>query len=534
MTRPLKNIALVITVGTLISKFGGLARQLVIAWVFGVGAAYDAYNYAYILPGFFLILLGGINGPFHNAIITVLSRKSKKEGAYILTAINTLVSSSLILITAILIIAADPLINIVGPGLSSDIHKIAVIQLQIMAPITLLAGLIGLGFGALNANNYFLIPAVSPIVSSFLIMAFVGVFWWQEKTFSPDNLDFKGGIFLALGSLIGALMQWGIQLPVLLKKRLIKLKFIYDWRHPGVKEVLSIIGPATLSSGMLTINVITDLFFASGIFGAAAGLSYANFLVQAPLGLLSNALIIPLLPIFSKLTKPKDQKKLILRIRQGLMFSLASMIALGAIFISLGEPIVSLIYARGAFEINATRLVTRLLFAYGLGMPAYLCRDLLVRVFYALGDGKTPFKLSTIGIVLNIFFDWILVGGPSPWGNQMTFNFGAPGLVFATALINYFTCAALLISLNSRLDRIPIKAWCLDGVKLLITGLISGLIAWAMSTLVIWPEGFSGLLIEISLTTSTSLLIFGLIGSAMQIKEIKEIKVLLNRKFIRL
>ena len=62
MTRSLKKIALIVSIGTLISKIGGLARQLVIAGAFGIGAAYDAYNYAYVLPGFFLIHLGGING----------------------------------------------------------------------------------------------------------------------------------------------------------------------------------------------------------------------------------------------------------------------------------------------------------------------------------------------------------------------------------------------------------------------------------------------------------------------------------------
>jgi len=176
MKRSLKRIALVVTLGTLVSKIGGLVRQLVIAGTFGVGAAYDAYNYAYVLPGFFLILLGGINGPLHNAIVSVLSRKTKQESAYILSAINTLVSAFLIVITALLLIAADPLISIVGPGLNPDVHKIAVIQLQVMAPIALLAGLIGVGFGSLNANNEFLIPAISPLLSSGVLILFVGTF----------------------------------------------------------------------------------------------------------------------------------------------------------------------------------------------------------------------------------------------------------------------------------------------------------------------------------------------------------------------
>ena len=80
MARSLTGISLVVTLGTLLSKVGGLGRQLVIAAAFGVGAAYDAYNYAYVLPGFLLILLGGINGPFHSAMVSVLSRRPRRRG----------------------------------------------------------------------------------------------------------------------------------------------------------------------------------------------------------------------------------------------------------------------------------------------------------------------------------------------------------------------------------------------------------------------------------------------------------------------
>ena len=88
MARSLKRIALVVPYGTLLSKLGGLVRQLVIAAAFGVGAAYDAYNDAYVLPGFLLILLGGINGPFHSAMVSVLSRRPKEEGAHILATLK--------------------------------------------------------------------------------------------------------------------------------------------------------------------------------------------------------------------------------------------------------------------------------------------------------------------------------------------------------------------------------------------------------------------------------------------------------------
>ena len=534
MARSLKRIALVVTFGTLLSKGAGLARQLVIAAAFGVGAAYDAYNYAYVLPGFLLILLGGINGPFHSAMVSVLSRRSRQEGAYVLAALNTTVSAALLLVTGLMVLGADPLIKLVGPALSPELHHIAVIQLQVMAPMALLAGLIGLGFGSLNAADEFWLPAVSPLLSSLALILGVGVLWWQlGPAISDARYALLGGFALALATVIGALLQWLIQIPALIRAGLAKIQLIWDWHHPGVREVWQVMGPATLSSGMLQINVFTDLFFASAIQGAAAGLGYANLLVQTPLGLISNALLVPLLPTFARLTALDDRPVLVARIRQGLMLSIATMVPLGALFVSIGTPIVALVYERGAFDAQAARLVTGLLMAYGLGMPAYLARDVLVRVFYALGDGNTPFRLSLAGIGLNVIFDWFLVGGPTPWGPQLPFDFGAPGLVLATVAINLITCAALLFSLQERLDGLPLRAWALDGWKILIAGVLSGLVTWLIANRGHWPQGVEGLLIQVGVCSAIGLLLFALIGTALKVRELMEIILMLRQRLIR-
>ena len=534
MARSLKGIALVVTLGTLLSKVGGLVRQLVIAAAFGVGAAYDAYNYAYVLPGFLLILLGGINGPFHSAMVSVLSRRPRAEAAHILAALNTSVSALLLVVTALLVVAADPLITLVGPGLTPELHRIATVQLQVMAPMALLAGLIGLGFGSLNAADEFWIPAISPLMSSAALIAGVGLLWWQlgDGIVLPAAA-MTGGVVLAAATLVGALLQWLIQLPALIGQKLARFQLVWDWRHPGVREVWRVMGPATLSSGMLQINVFTDLFFASGIAGAAAGLGYANLLVQTPLGLISNALLVPLLPTFARLTAPEDRPQLIARVRQGLLLSTASMVPLGGLFIALGTPIVALVYERGAFDASAARLVTGLLMAYGLGMPAYLGRDVLVRVFYALGDGTTPFRLSLAGIGLNVVFDWLLVGGPTPWGNQSPFNFGAAGLVLATVAINVLTCIVLLLVLQWRLKDLPLRGWCQDLVRLAASGGLGALSAWGLLSFVDWPTGLFGLGFQVALPAAFGLLVYGLGGMLLGVPEVEDITGMLRRKLFK-
>ncbi len=534
MVKSLKKIALVVSAGTILSKIIGMVRQLVIAGTFGVSAAYDAYNYAYIIPGFLLILLGGINGPFHAAMVSVLSKKTKREQKYIFTSINTLISSILLIITAIVIISADPLLKLLGPGLEPGIHKIAVIQLQIMAPIAFLAGLIGIGFGTLNATGEYFLPSISPLISSLAVIVGIGFFWFKSGfNLEPNQISLEGGIVLAISTLAGALLQWLIQLPKLIKKGFARISLAWDWKHSGVREVWKVLAPATLSSGMLQINVCTDLLFASSIVGAASALSYSSLLVQAPLGVVSNALLIPLLPTFSKLTHQSKRKELIKRIKQGLMLSSVSMVALASIFIVLSEPIITLIYERGAFDHKAVSLVSGLLIAYGIGMPTYLARDLLVRVFYALGDGNTPFKFSIIGIALNFIFDWILIGGPSPYGNQFNLNFGAAGLVLATGLVNLATCIGLLISLKLKLGKLPINEWLIDFLKILFSGLISGLIAFCLKTFIGWPSTSYGLLMSILISSSLSLFCFYYICHVLGIEEVSYSLTLIKKKFIR-
>ena len=532
MARSLRRIALIVAVATALSKVAGLVRQQAIAAAFGVGPAYDAYNYAYVLPGFLLILLGGINGPFHSAMVSVLARRPREQGAHVLAAINTMVGAALLLVTVLLVVAADPLISLLGPGLDPVRHDIAVLQLRWMAPMALFAGLIGLGFGALNAADEFWLPSVSPLLSSVAVIAGLAILWWQlGSAIALPQQAVIGGVVLAASTTVGAILQWLIQLPALARQGLHRFRLVWDWRDPGVREVLKVMGPATLSSGMLQINVFVDLFFASGIAGAAAGLGYANLLVQTPLGLLSNALLVPLLPVYARLTAPADRPELVSRIRQGLMLSNASMLPLGALMIALAGPIVAVVYERGAFGAEAASLVGALLMAYGLGMPAYLARDVLVRVFYALGDATTPFRWSVAGIGLNALFDWVLVGGPTPWGRQLPgLDFGASGLVLATVAVNLITCGALLLALRSWLGALPLRLWARDTGLLLLAALLAGGVAWLVAGVVAWPRGLVGSLMQLGIAAAFATGTYGLASSLAGVPEARQLVLMLRRR----
>ena len=213
--RSFAGIAGIVAAATLISKVFGLVRQQAIAAAFGVGAAATAYSYAYIIPGFLLILLGGVNGPLHSAVVSVLAKRPREEGAPLVETVTTLVGGLLLLVTFAQIFFADTIIDIVGYGLEPTTRAIAIQQIRIMAPMALFAGLIGIGFGTLNAANQYWLLSISPLLSSITVIAGIAILTGQlGKDIIKPEYAFIGGMVLAWGTLAGAILQWVVQLIV--------------------------------------------------------------------------------------------------------------------------------------------------------------------------------------------------------------------------------------------------------------------------------------------------------------------------------
>ncbi|MFN6514672.1 MAG: murein biosynthesis integral membrane protein MurJ [Nostoc sp. CreGUA01] len=523
-SRSFAGIAGIVAIATLISKIFGLIRQQAIAAAFGVGAAATAYSYAYIIPGFLLILLGGVNGPLHSAIVSVLAKRKQQEAAPLVEAVTTLVGGLLLVVTVAQIFLADEIVDLVGHGLDPTTRAIAIQQIRIMAPMALFSGLIGIGFGTLNAANQYWLLSISPLLSSITVVIGIAFMAMQlGKDITKPEYAFIGGMVLAWGTLAGAILQWLVQLVVQWRLGLGTLRLRFDFKSPAVQEVIKIMTPATISSGMMPINFATVLYFASPIPGAAAGFNYANLLVQTPLGIISNIILLPLLPIFAKLAAPEHWDDLKLRIRQGLLLSAVTMLPLGALMVSLSVPIVQVVYERGAFKGDATRLVSQLLIVYGIGMFVYLGRDVLVRVFYALGDGQTPFRISTFNIFLNAALDWILVG-----------PFGAPGLVLATVGVNCSSLLMLLWLLDRKINGLPWREWSVPILGLTAGSVVAGVASYGTlvtSQQFLGKTGLAIMLLQLCVSSCVGIAVFAAIASWMKIPEVNTFVERLRLRF---
>lgn len=546
--RSLVSIAGIVAVATLISKVFGLVRQQAIAAAFGTGPAFGAYNFAYVIPGFLLILLGGINGPFHSAIVSVLAKRKKEDVAPIVETITTLVVGILLLVTLGLVVFAEPLMHVVAPGLFTPVEQlqakgvsaaeiqilqqtkdIAIQQFKIMAPMAMLAGLIGIGFGTLNAADQYWLPSISPLFSSVTVLLGVGgLAWFLGGKITSLEYAALGGAILAWTTLAGAVLQWFVQLPVQWKSGLGGLRPRFNFRQPEVQEVVRIMGPATFSSGMMQINVWTDLFFASFIPNAAAAVSamgYAGLLIQTPLGILSNMILVPLLPIFARLAAPENWDELKQRIRQGVMMTAVTMLPLSALMIALAVPISRAVYERFAFKTEDSLLTAAVLMAYASGMFFYLGRDVLVRVFYALEDGDTPFRISIVNIFLNALFDFLLIK-----------PLGAPGLILATVCVNIISMVTMLMILHRRLNGLPLRQWSGLTIGLALGSAMAGLAAWGtlrVSEQLLGTQGLLVLLVQLAIAGFVGLAVFAAVATQLKLPEVNLVVDRLRQKVLR-
>ncbi|GJP74609.1 hypothetical protein CLOP_g5168 [Closterium sp. NIES-67] len=499
------------------SKILGLIREMVLAAAFGVGPVMTAFSYSALIPTFCLSLLGGVNGPFHSAIASALSksaaekgRNAEREQQELLAVVSALVALASIAAAMLVFLFARHIIDLLAPGLSlpppggfitdsssasasAVTRHIAISQLQQMAPCIALAPLIGIGFGTLSARGEFAIPSLSPSLSSLSVLAGISSYFalcrWSPLA-SPQR-EMIGGACLAVAAEIrsapssqplaaaatpAAAAQTAQQQqppptppappapassPPVDSTRSeasqeppaaswLPLDALFARHRERLHEIFAVLLPATVASGMLQIATFTDLFFASFLPGTAAALGYANLLVMAPLGILSSALLVPLLPLFARLAHPKDRALLKDSLRRGLVMTMAVTLPMTAVMLPLARPIVRVVFQRRSFDASATTLVSSLLSCYLLGSPCYLARDVLVRLFYSLSDGATPFLISTFAIAANAVLDFLFV---HCWA------FGPQGLVLATAAVNSASAVVLLWLAHRRMGGLPLSLW---------------------------------------------------------------------------
>jgi putative peptidoglycan lipid II flippase len=493
---------------TVVSKFAGLARDIVVAQAYGTSLLSDAYNYAYLLTGNILILFGGLGGPFHSATVAILTPRKNNENSGTLISQITLATSAVLLTIAIItFIFAPNLVSILASsyGSSPAEHQRFVLetskQLQIMSPLIIIAGLVGISYGVLNVYNYVFWPSLSPAIASIAIIAAI-VFIQDHST----------GLPLAIGTLIGAIGQLIAQIPDLFKTKL-KASFSFS-PTPGYKEYTGMLWPAVLSTSIGQLNIYVDSYFTSSLEkGAWTAIINANRLVQLPLGVLLTAMLVPILPRFTEHVSNNKIDDLREELRRALRFLWFLALPISAILLAIPSPIIQTLYERGQFDEYSRQLVTTALLFLAPTIFFYVARDLITRVFYAYQDSKTPYNIAIIAIIVHFIFDAVLV-----WYLKL----GIAGISLATTLITIFNLSLLTFFIRKKVGMLGFSKLIKPVSIMFLASFICGLISYHTQSFVhanIHYQGWLMLFVSVALASIAGLGVYTIICLLFKLNE---------------
>ena len=432
--------AATVGIAVMCSRILGLVREQVFAGLFGAGYTYDSFVVAFRIPNLLRDLFG--EGALSAAFVTVFSaydtNRTQKDTWRLASNVLTFILILLSILTLLGIFFAGSIVSLLAPDFSLIAGKSALtIKLtQIMLPFLVFISLSAVVMGVLNTKGRFFVPAIAS--SFFNLGSLIG---GTSLAFILPHFGQPAIVGMAIGTLIGGLLQLGIQIPSLLGTGF-QYRPTLDLSDPGLRRILKLMIPATVGLSATQINIFINTNFASScVEGSVSWLYYAFRLVQLPIGVFGVALSIAMLPILAKQAANKN----IAEMKKTMVSSLTMVFALTlpatAGLIVLAEPIIRLIFEHGAFTAADTLATANTLALYSIGLFAYSANKVLVPAFYALDKTRYPVIASFMAIMFNI----III-------NLTIDRFGHLAIAFSTSCTMLINFIFLMIVLYKNLN----------------------------------------------------------------------------------
>jgi putative peptidoglycan lipid II flippase len=520
----------VVGIAILCSRVLGLIREVVFAALFGATRSMDAFLTAFRAPNMLRDLFA--EGALSTAFVTTFSRRIATDGDQsawkLASKVATLTVVFMSAVSILGIVFAPALIHILAPGFPIEKAELTVFLTRIMFPFILLVSLAALVMGMLNAKNVFGMPAMA---SSFFnlgsIIGGVAFCYWldPQADWRHPHFSERGLIGLAIGTLIGGLLQLVVQLPSLGRVGF-QFRPDFNWRDPGVRTILALMGPATIAASAVQVNVAVNSGFASALGdGPMTWLNIAFRLMQLPLGLFGVAVGTVTLPLVSRHAAlgdiPSFRGALAHAIRLVLLLTIPAAIGL----IVLANPIISVIYEHGRFTAEATERTAEALRFYAIGLTGYASVKVLAPAFYALDKRNLPMLVSLLSILINFALNWYLTLHLK-WGHQ--------GLALSTSLVAITNFAVLYIMMRRYAGRLETGAMFRSIIKLLVAGVPLAAICWfanqylflSVSDLPEWKK-----IVELAVTIAVASTTFFGAAYLLRVAEVHDVVELVRRKF---
>ncbi|HAM39181.1 MAG TPA: murein biosynthesis integral membrane protein MurJ [Elusimicrobia bacterium] len=500
-----------VSAGTMFSRILGYLRDMLVGWLFGAGMSADAFYAALRIPNLFRRLLGegSLSASYVPVFTEYLSTKDKEDTNRLFNIILTVLVITLIFVTIIGIIFAPQLTKLIAYGFEKNPEKLqlTITLTRLMFPSLLLACLAAFLLATLNSLKSFFIPAISPSLLSIAEIAFIiGV--------SHLILREKQIIGLAIAVIVGGILQLLVMIPSVVKKGF-SFKPVLNFNHPGLKQIFLLMIPAMWGISIDQVNAFVDTIFASFLKeGSITALYYSNRVMQLPLALFGIAVASVSLPLMSASVSKKNVDDM----KNMLAFSIK--ISSLAIFpslmglIILGKPMIKLLFEHGKFDSIATSLTNSALFFYALGLPAFGYVKIFAGGFYSLKETKTPVKIASLCMIVNIVLNAILMG-----------PLGVGGLALSSSISSWLNTILLLITLRRKIGGFGGRKILITLLKIISATFIMGLGCYILSNYV-----FKNLFINVFGTIIICFIIYLFMTRLLKISEMKSVMSVIKRE----
>ncbi|TWT07929.1 murein biosynthesis integral membrane protein MurJ [Planococcus sp. CPCC 101016] len=505
----MKKAVLLIMILTIFSKFIGFFRDITLSYFYGASGVSDAYLISLTIP---TVIFGFVATGISTGYIPMYSRIEEKEGERQSKAYtNNLLNILLVFATVVVILGlifTEILVRLFASGFTGDILDLAVTFTRISIVGIYFTMTIRILSAYLNMKKYYVVPTLIGLPLNIVLIISIIL---------SDRYDFV--LMLAIGNVVAIIVQFLILIYFAHRKGF-RYQFIFKLKDEHIKNMVFLAIPVIIGSSVNQINKLVDRTLASQIsIGGISALNYANTLNLFVQGVFVVSISTVMYPLISKMASKGNMDGLKKALGQSItgINLLVIPATVGSLFFA--EPIVALLFGRGAFDEQAITMTAAAFFFYSIGMIGYGLREVLSRAFYSMQDTRTPMINAALAMILNIILNFIL-----------SKYLGIGGLALATSIAAIFGTVLLYYSLRKKIGPLDMKNISLPFLKISLASLIMGGTAKLLYEFLL---SFAGLNLSLISAIVFAAVIYFVLVSFMKIKDADELIAGLRRKILK-
>ena len=514
----------VMALGTIASRGTGFLRTLVLAYSLGVGAVSIAYNNANTLPNtVYDLMLGGILTSIVVPLLVNAAKRDADGGEAYDQRMFTLATTALFVLTVVATLAASLLVELYAHSITGQERHLMVIFAYFFIPQIFFYGISSLAGGVLNARGHFAAPMWTPVINNIVVIAVLLLFIATGGIgATPASMSAAQVQLLGFGTTLGIVAQTAALIPFL-RKVGFRWRPRFDFRRAEVAEIRRMAGPLfgyilTTQVAFLVVQNVANAASTHATYDGFPAYSYAWQLFQMPYAIVGISVITALLPRMSALASEKNYPLLRSDFSSGVRLSSVIVVPAALILAVLGAPFAEALFGYGSTSVAQARYIGVVFGIFSLGLVPYMMFQLMLRVFYAMHDSRTPMYIGVAVMATNIAAS-LLALAVLPSGHVVE------GLAAAFGLANLVGTVVSWRILSRRLHGLAgrqIAASLINMHLAAIPGLIFAL-ATSFMVGVILPPGPAFGIVTVILGGSGALLLYFLFARALKITELTEL-----------